>query len=142
MNDVFRINRNASASLGKTHIVSTVVCVRGVRVDAQIGVYDHEHGRRQPLVIDVELQVCPATSDKLEQTFNYEQIGAIAASLCAEHIDLIETFAYRLATMCLEDRSVLAAEVCVTKPEALSNGIPSVTISVASTNDKDVLYPI
>ena len=34
-------------------IVITKVFVRGLKVDAHIGVYKHEKGRTQPLVIDV-----------------------------------------------------------------------------------------
>ena len=33
------------------------VFVRGLVIEAQIGVYDHEHGRGQPLVIDAQRPV-------------------------------------------------------------------------------------
>ena len=35
------------------------VFVRGLEVEAAIGVHDHELGRTQPLVLDVELQLAP-----------------------------------------------------------------------------------
>jgi dihydroneopterin aldolase len=132
MNDIFCSDRAVCTHGAKTKLISTFVRVRDVRVDALIGVYDHEHNRRQPLLIDVDLEVRPANLDRLEQTFNYERIFEISMSLCNEHIDLIETFAYRLAAMCVQDPAVLTAEAYVTKPEALVNGTPSVKISVVS----------
>jgi 7,8-dihydroneopterin aldolase/epimerase/oxygenase len=130
MNEIFRIENRLGLASVPVRILSTSVCVRAVRVEAFIGVYDHEQNRRQPLIIDVNLQVLSPISDNLAQTFNYERVAEMSQSLCDEHVDLIETFAFRLASKCLQNRSVLSAEVCVTKPEALSNGIPSVTIAL------------
>jgi 7,8-dihydroneopterin aldolase/epimerase/oxygenase len=78
-------------------IIVTKVFVRGLKVDAQIGVYDHEHGRFQPLVVDVELDVA-----------------------AEGHVDLVETFAERLAQACFLDHRVTRARVRVEKPLALA----------------------
>ena len=40
-----------------TRLISSKVFVTGVKVQAPIGVYKHEIGRLQPLIIDVELDV-------------------------------------------------------------------------------------
>ena len=45
------------ATPGASRIVITKVFVRGLTVEAQIGVYKHEKGRAQTLVVDVELDV-------------------------------------------------------------------------------------
>jgi dihydroneopterin aldolase len=102
-------------------IIVTKVFVRGLKVDAQIGVYDHEHGRLQPLVVDVELDVAASHCERLGDTVNYETIGEAARAIVAEgHIDLVETFAERLAQACFADPRVTRARVRVEKPLALA----------------------
>src|SRR3569623_849592 len=54
----------------------TRVFVSGLKVQAEIGVYRHEIGRVQPLVVDVELDVPTAGSQRLSETLNYETILA------------------------------------------------------------------
>ena len=79
-------------------VIVTKVFVRGLKVEAWIGVYDHEHGRQQPLVIDVELDIAASHCEQLGDTVNYETILQSAQAIAAEgHIDLVETFAERLA---------------------------------------------
>jgi dihydroneopterin aldolase len=96
------------------------VFVKGLRVEAGIGVYDHEHGRLQPLVIDVSLDLGPAEVHGLADTINYETVAASARRIVAEgHVGLVETFAERLALHCLEDDRVLAVTVRIDKPGAL-----------------------
>ena len=38
------------------------VFVEGLTLDAEIGLYDHERGRTQPLSVDIELALTPAPS--------------------------------------------------------------------------------
>lgn len=96
------------------------VFVTGLRVEAGIGVYDHEHGRLQPLVIDVTLDLGPAEVQGLGDTINYETVAASARRIVAEgHVGLVETFAERLALHCLEDTRVRGVTVRVDKPGAL-----------------------
>lgn len=97
------------------------VFVTGVKVQAEIGVYRHEIGRVQPLIVDVELDVPTSDSDRLADTLNYETILQAAQALASEgHIDLVETFAHRLARRCLADPRVSAARVRIEKPLALA----------------------
>ena len=102
-------------------VIVTKVFVRGLKVDAWIGVYDHEHGRQQPLVIDVELDVAASHCEALGDTVNYETILQAAQTIAAEgHIDLVETFAERLAQASFADSRVTRARVRVEKPLALA----------------------
>lgn len=102
-------------------IVVARVFVRGLKVEAEVGVYAHERGHTQPLVVDVELDVTTARAEHLSQTVNYETIAAAARALAAEgHIELVETFAERLAERCLVDPRVTRARVRVEKPMALA----------------------
>ena len=97
------------------------VFVRGLRVEAEIGVYAHEHGRRQPLLIDVDLDVAAASCEHIGDTVNYETVATQARALAAAgHVKLIETFAERLARACLEDDRVQKVRVRVEKPQALA----------------------
>ena len=96
------------------------VFVRGLKLDAGIGVHDHELGRLQTLVIDVTLDLAPAAVERLADTINYETVAAAArAIVAAGHVGLVETFAERLATACLEDRRVRRCTVRIEKPGAL-----------------------
>ncbi|WP_374470284.1 dihydroneopterin aldolase [Phenylobacterium sp.] len=99
----------------------TKVFVTGVEVQAEIGVYRHEIGRLQPLIVDVELDVPTAGAERLADTLNYETLLEAARSVAGEgHIALVETFAERLARRCLADPRVSRARVRVEKPLALA----------------------
>ena len=96
------------------------VFVRGLRLQAEIGVHAHEHGRAQPLMVDVELDAELAASERLADTLNYEKVVAHAhAVLAAGHLQLVETFADRLARACLGDPRVRRVRVRAEKPDAL-----------------------
>ena len=86
------------------------VFVRGLEVEAGIGVYDHEHGRLQRLVIDVTLELEPRPIERLADTIDYETVANAARAIAeAGHVGLVETFAERLARACLEDGRVRRA---------------------------------
>ena len=96
------------------------VFVRGLTVEAGIGVYDHEHGRLQTLVIDVTLDLGPQGVERLSDTVNYEMVAEAARAIVAEgHIGLVETFAEQLALACLKDTRVRRVTVRIEKPGAL-----------------------
>ncbi|MDB5441828.1 MAG: dihydroneopterin aldolase [Phenylobacterium sp.] len=109
------------AAPAEGRVVMTKVFVTGLNVQAEIGVYRHEIGKVQPLVVDVELDVPTAGAERLADTLNYETILAAAQALAAAgHIALVETFAERLARACLADPRVTRARVRVEKPLALA----------------------
>ena len=102
-------------------ILVTKVFVRGLAIAAEIGVYAHEQGARQPLVVDVELDVAAAGWRTLGDTVNYETILEHAKAIAdSGHIGLVESFAQRLAEACFEEPRVLRARVRVEKPMALA----------------------
>ncbi|MEO8927836.1 MAG: dihydroneopterin aldolase [Caulobacteraceae bacterium] len=102
-------------------ILVTKVFVRGLAIEAEIGVYPHEQGRRQPLIVDVELDVAAAGWRALADTVNYESIAAAARAIAAAgHIGLVESFTQRLAEACFTEPRVLRARVRVEKPLALA----------------------
>jgi dihydroneopterin aldolase len=102
-------------------ILVTKVFVRGLAIEAEIGVYEHELRRRQPLVVDVELDIQTDNWRRLADTVNYEHVVAAAKRIAeAGHIGLVESFAQRLAAACFEEPRVLRARVRVEKPQALA----------------------
>jgi len=104
-----------------SRIVITKVFVRGLEVQAHIGVYKHEKGRSQRLVIDVELDVAVTDWSQLTETVNYEVIATKARQVAAEgHRGLVETFAHHLAEACFEEPKVTRARIRVEKPSALA----------------------
>jgi dihydroneopterin aldolase len=114
-------NEEAPAANPIPRVTHTKIFVRAMRLEAYVGVYAHEQGRTQPLVVDVELDVAVAGFRRLEDTLNYETIVATAKALAAEgHIGLVESFAERLAGALLADQRVTRARVRVEKPEALA----------------------
>jgi dihydroneopterin aldolase len=118
------------------HSIMTRVFVTGLKVQAEIGVYKHDIGRKQPLVVDVELDVPTAGADRLSETLNYETILASAREIAgAGHIELVETFAERLAQACLADPRVTKARVRVEKPLALAPDAVAAGVEITVTRN-------
>jgi dihydroneopterin aldolase len=110
----------SSLPLSEPRRLGLTVIVRGLEVQAAIGVHAHEHGRLQPLVVDVELDLGAGPIHRLSDTLDYEGVARVARELAGgEHIALVETFAERVALACLEDARVLAVKVRVEKPGAI-----------------------
>ena len=75
-------------------LLVTKIFVRGLKIEAEIGVYAHELHRRQPLIIDVELEIETDGWRHLSDTVNYEKIVEHARAIAAVgHIGLVESFA-------------------------------------------------
>jgi dihydroneopterin aldolase len=100
---------------------ATKVFVRALEVQAEIGVYPHELGSRQPLIIDIELDVEAAGWRHLQDTVNYETLVAHARAVAdGGHIGLVESFARRVAEACIAEPRALGVRVRVEKPRALA----------------------
>lgn len=109
------------SSSSPASLQSLKVFVRRLRLEAEVGLYAHEQGRRQPLIVDIELDLAPAWIEHIADTANYAEVAEKAKALAAAgHCNLVETFAHRLAEACLEDEKVLSARVRIEKPEALA----------------------
>jgi dihydroneopterin aldolase len=116
--------------------VMTKVFVTGLKVQAEIGVYRHEIGRVQPLVLDVELDVPTAGAERLSETLNYETILEAARAIAGGgHIELVETFAERLGQACLADPRVTKARVRVEKPLALAPDAVAAGVEITVVRD-------
>lgn len=98
------------------------VFVRGLRLEAEIGVWAQERGRTQPVVIDIEMELNPGqpASHRLADLVRYDLAADAAIALVAAgHIDTVETLAERIADHCLGDPRVAGVLVRIEKPDAV-----------------------
>ncbi|MDS4072997.1 MAG: dihydroneopterin aldolase, partial [Defluviicoccus sp.] len=90
----------------------------------------HEHGAPQRVRINLDLAVRDdrQLGDELANVVCYEEIStAVRAIVGRRHINLVETLAEEIASMCLEDGRVRSARVRIEKldvlPDAVSVGV-------------------
>lgn len=107
---------------------SLLIRVRDLTLLADVGINPDEVGRRQPLVIGVELTVTATSPDGIDETIDYRRIARAAEALAETHVPLIEDFARRLGAECLSWPLVQAARITVDKPFALARGLAGVEI--------------
>ena len=109
----------ADAVRGLAHVF-----VRDLKVNATVGVHDHEKKGPQPLLISIDLTVreLPGTvSVNLDRVVCYEDVVSNVQAICEEdHVNLIETLAERIAASCLKDARVHAVRVRVEKTQAFA----------------------
>lgn len=102
------------------------VFIRGLELQARLGVYAHEKVGPQRIVVHVELDVRDdgpdVGEDDLARVVDYEQvvIAARQAVACG-HVLLVETLAEQIAALALRDARVLRARVSIEKPDAFSD---------------------
>jgi 7,8-dihydroneopterin aldolase/epimerase/oxygenase len=106
------------------------IFVRNLILTASIGIHAHEKRQRGRLRVSAELEIeAPLPRhDDFAMALNYETIvSGIKRVAEAPHINLVETFADRVATLCLADPRVAQVRVTVEKldiyPEADSVGV-------------------
>ena len=113
--------------------VRRTLFVADLELRCAIGVYAHERGRRQRVVVNAALTVADPGADhgdSVAAVVSYEDIvDGIRRLADAGHVNLAETFAERIASFCLEDPRVRRARVRVDKPEAF-DGAASVGVEI------------
>lgn len=100
----------------------TRVVVRDLVLMAEIGVYAHEHGRRQRIRVGLDLETDP----QAPAVTAAEAIAAVHGVLSAGHITLVETLAERVAAGCLTDPRVRSVRVRVEKLDIFPDAIVGV----------------
>jgi len=108
----------------------TKVRVRELPLLADVGINPDEIGRRQPLVITIELSIAAEAVESIAQTIDYRRVVQAAETLSQVHIPLIETFAHRLGQECVGWEGVTEARVNIDKPFALTRGLAGVEVIV------------
>ena len=101
----------------------TTIFVEGLLMEASIGVHPHEHESRQPVIMDiwVDLNGISPEDDRLHETFDYAEVAENAERLALEaHVQLVETLAARIIRWALDaDSRVEGVKVRIRKPQAL-----------------------
>ena len=101
------------------------------------GVLAHERELGQTFVVDVTLflDLGPAgVSDDLSRTVDYGHVAQrVHESITTDPVDLIETLAERIASLCLSERFVDRVRVTVHKPQA---PVPVALTDVAVTIER------
>ena len=109
------------------------IFLRGVRVEALIGVYEHERHAPQPLVVDLELGLSHArccTSDDLRDAVDYGQVLAAVRRLAqVNRAVLLEAFAQNVADALLAGFELSSVAISVSKP-AIFDAADSVGVSI------------
>lgn len=108
----------------KSMPVSTRIFVKGLQIQASIGVYPHEHESMQPVIIDIEMDMADMDlpkDDRLHETLDYSVVADKCEAIALEaHVQLVETLAERIADWALSsDPRVQSVAVRIAKPQAL-----------------------
>lgn len=117
-------SRNILRRFGRQREASTRIFVRGLLIQASIGVHPHEHEQTQPVIIDIELDMGAMElpkDDRLHETLDYGLVAQKAEELALEaHVQLVETLAERIADWAISaDPRVARVAVSIAKPQAL-----------------------
>ena len=96
--------------------------LKGMEVDANIGVYDFEKGVTQKLVIDVDVYVLKEDSspkaDQLDEVCDYDfSRQVISTRIKRGHVNLQETLCDELAESLLAHPLVMAVQLSTRKTE-------------------------
>lgn len=110
------------------------VFIRGLLVDAVIGVYDWERDIRQSLLIDLEMDWdirTAAAGDDLAATLDYAAVSQrVLDYTAASSFQLIESLAERLAALLLEEFAIARLRLRITKPGAVAEAQGGVGVSI------------
>lgn len=110
----------ADAAAGLRHVF-----VRDLVLPCNIGVHLHEKGRTQRVRINLDLGVYEGTrqhGDRLENVVCYEDIVTRVRAVTSDgHVNLAETLAERIASLCLQDPSCRSVRVRVEKLEVFED---------------------
>lgn len=97
------------------------VFVRDLEIKTEIGIHPSEQFVAQRIIINVDLAVndIPVEfTDNYSDVVCYENVVTSVRELAKEgHVNLVETLAERIASMCLEDPRVISVRVRIEKPD-------------------------
>ena len=103
---------------------SDVVFVKGLKVEAVIGVYDWERAINQPILIDIALETDisrAAVSDDVKDALNYKAVCDDVSAWCKEiQAELLEYLAGKIADRLIANYSCKTVTLSVAKPTAIA----------------------
>ena len=115
------------------------VFIRNYLTDCSIGIYTHEKENKQRVRINVDLAVKESeqpVNDSIYNVICYEKLAnGIKEIVSQGHINLVETLAEKIVTMCLEKSEVSSARVRVEKLDIIDCA-ESVGVEIERFNGK------
>jgi len=101
------------------------VRVNGLRLDAEVGVYDSERGRKQPIRVDLEAEVGAEAAQPggaLGEAVNYAALAdTVRRIVSARHHDLLEDLAQAIADAVFSDSRIARLALTIDKTTALDD---------------------
>lgn len=108
-----------------------VLFVRGLHVEARVGVHAHERGGTQPLVVDLEIGFLLPDLDEISATLDYVQAATLVRrTAISRHFDLVETFAQNVCCGFSKIEKIATIFIRVTKPSALAGWASSTGVEL------------
>ena len=105
-------------------MVSDIVFISGLAIDATIGVYDWERTIKQRLVLDLEMCFdikSAASSDNLTHALDYSAVSRrIISFIEASSYQLLEALVEQVAKIVMEEFAVSGLKLKINKPGAVS----------------------
>ncbi len=98
----------------------------GLRVDANLGILEHEKTDPQPIQVDAELnlgtQPLLPSDDDITHVLDYRKVRKIIIDECtAEHVNLLETLIGKLTHRLMQLPGVLGVRVKIAKLESFED---------------------
>lgn len=117
-------------------IERSTLFVRGLRVEARVGVHVHERGGTQPLITDIEIDVPMPICDDISATLDYVRAAdLVRRAAMSRHFELVETFARQVGIDLLEIEGVRQLFIRVTKPSALAGSADATGVELLMGRD-------
>lgn len=115
------------------------IFIKGLELQAVIGVYEHEKGVKQPIEIDLEMFVdsaVSANSGLIKDTIDYDVVAQRVSQLVAQSkCELIESLANYIVQNLLQEFSINKIACTVYKPQAIDNAR---TVGITIVREKAV----
>lgn len=101
-----------------------IIRVENLKTDAIVGVYQYEKEVKQPIILDIEIEIYSSDaikSDRLENTLDYHKLTEeILNFIDNSKFELLERLANEIHKIISNNIIVIEAKVKIRKPKALS----------------------
>jgi 7,8-dihydroneopterin aldolase/epimerase/oxygenase len=117
------------------------IILERLRVQASVGILEHELKAKQPLTVSVTLELPGAdvlpSSDDIHQVMDYRKVrDAILDEISQGHVNMLETLAGRISTRLLALKGVERVTLRVDKPSIFPD-CDSIGIEVTAKKNND-----
>lgn len=120
LNAIAKSNNQPKKHTGNS---TDTVFIKGLKVDAVIGVYEWEQQITQPLIFDIDMVGCQyqaSQTDDIDDAINYKSVcERVAAVSVANKVALLERLAQLVADMILNEFAPQQVTVTIHKPTAI-----------------------